>query len=255
VKLAARWLARTFFRRRWTRQPHDLGLNMKRYFLCLILFAFAFSRLIIPPLASAKDERILNFKSVIIVNPDTSLTVTENITVRSTGIEIKRGIIRDFSTTYSDRLGNALRVGFKVEKVLRDGHPEPYHTQVVANGVKIFIGEKDVYLKPGVYTYFIMYHADSVIGFFKDYDELNWNVTGNDWTFPIDRAEAIIKLPPEAKINSYSAYTGYQGTQGTDFTLQLSEHAIIFKTSRGLAPREGLTVAVGWPKGVVYKQF
>ena len=81
--------------------------------------------------ASAQSERILNFKSLIAVHPDASMTVTEDITVQATGQEIKRGIIRDFPTTYRDRLGNTVTVGFKVEEVLRDGRPEPYHTQSV----------------------------------------------------------------------------------------------------------------------------
>jgi hypothetical protein len=98
----------------------------------------------------------------------------------------------------------------------------------------------------------IIYRAESVIGFFKDFDELYSNVTGNGWTLPIDQAEAIIELPHGARIINYAAYTGYQGDRGKDFSLQSSEHGIIFKTTRGLASREGLTAAVAWFKGLVY---
>ena len=203
--------------------------------------------------ASAQSERILNFKSFIKVHPDASMTVTEDITVQATGQEIKRGIIRDFPTTYRDRLGNTVTVGFKVEEVLRDGRPEPYHTQSAANGVKIYIGQKDVFLQAGVYTYTIRYRVDRELGFFKDFDELYWNVTGNGWTFAIDRAEAYIELPAGAKILKSAAYTGYQGDRGHDFTVQSDDNLIVFKTTRPLASREGLTVAVSWPKGVVHE--
>ena len=170
--------------------------------------------------APAQSERILNFKSRIKVHPDASMTVTEDIRVQATGQgEIKRGIVRDFPTTYRDRLGNTVTVGFKVEEVLRDGRTEPYHTQSVSNGVKIFIGQKDVFLQAGVYTYTIRYRVDRELGFFKDFDELYWNVTGNGWTFAIDRAEAIIELPPQAKILNSAAYTGFQGDRGHDFTV------------------------------------
>jgi uncharacterized membrane protein YgcG len=201
--------------------------------------------------AQAQSERILNFKSFIQVHSDASMTVTEEITVRADRQEIKRGIVRDFPTTYRDRLGNTVTVGFQVEEVLRDGRSEPYRIESAANGVKIRIGQKDVFLRPGDYTYTIRYRVDRELGFFKDFDELYWNVTGNGWTFAIDRAEAIIELPPEAKILKSAAYTGYQGDQGHDFTVQTGDHDIVFKTTRGLAPREGLTVAVSWPKGVV----
>jgi len=225
---------------------------MKRGVIILILVAVAVVGLLAGGLpAAAQSERILDFQSIIAVHPDASMSVTEHITVQATGREIKRGIIREFPTTYRDRLGNTVTVGFAVEEVLRDGRPEPYHTQKVSNGVKIYIGKKDVFLRGGVYTYTIRYRADRELGFFKDFDELYWNVTGNGWTFPIDKAEAIIELPPQAKILRYAAYTGYQGDRGHDFTVQPGEHDIVFKTTRGLAPKEGLTVAVAWPKGVV----
>jgi len=225
---------------------------MKRRALFLTLTAVAVLALLAgATAASPRSERILNFKSLIVVNPDASMTVTEAITVQATGQEIKRGIIRDFPTTYRDRLGNTVTVGFKVEAVLRDGRPEPYHTQSAANGVKIFIGQKEVFLKAGVYTYTIRYRVDRELGFFKDFDELYWNVTGNGWTFAIDRAEAYIELPAGAKILNSAAYTGYQGDRGHDFTMQAGDHDIVFKTTRRLAPKEGLTVAVSWPKGVV----
>jgi len=201
--------------------------------------------------APAQSERILNFKSFVAVHPDASMTVTEEIAVRAAGQTIKRGIVRDFPTTYKDRLGNTVKVGFEVREILRDGQTEPYHTQSVANGVKIFIGKKDVLLRPGVYTYTIRYQVDRELGFFQDFDELYWNVTGNGWTFPIDRAEAVIELPAGASILKYAGYTGYQGARGADFTVQAGDRDIVFQTTRGLAPREGLTVAVAWPKGVV----
>ena len=227
---------------------------MKRCALFLTLAAVAVLALLAAaPAASAQSERILNFKSLIVVNPDASLTVTEDITVQASGQEIKRGIVRDFPTTYRDRLGNTVKVGFKLEEVLRDGRSEAYHTQSAANGVKIYIGQKEVFLRPGVYTYTIRYRVDRELGFFKDFDELYWNVTGNGWTFAIDRAEAVIELPAGAKILKSAAYTGYQGDRGHDFTVQAGDHDIVFKTTRSLAPKEGLTVAVSWPKGVVHE--
>jgi uncharacterized membrane protein YgcG len=227
---------------------------MKRYPLPLLLTALAVVALLAGAApAMAQSERILNFRSVVVVHPDASMTVTEDITVKATGRQIRRGIVRDFPTTYRDRLGNTVTVGFKVLEVLRDGQTEPYHIQSAANGVKIYIGQKKVFLRPGVYTYTIRYQVDRELGFFKDFDELYWNVTGNGWTFPIDRAEAVIELPSGAKILRYAVYTGYQGERGHDVTVKPGDRDIVFTTTRGLAPKEGLTVAVAWPKGVVHE--
>ena len=134
--------------------------------------------------AGAATERIRAFNSKIMVYPDASMTVTETITVIGTGQEIKRGIVRDFPTRYKDRYGNNVRVGFEIVAIQRDGRPELYHTERVANGIKIFIGQKDVFLQPGQHTFTITYKTDRQLGFFQDYDELYWNVTGTGLDFP-----------------------------------------------------------------------
>jgi uncharacterized membrane protein YgcG len=81
---------------------------------------------------------------------------------------------------------------------------------------------------------------------------LYWNVTGTGWTFPIDKAKAVVELPPGAKILQYAAYTGPQGAQGQDFQVDYDRAGnIVFTTTAGLGRREGLTFAVAWPKGIV----
>ena len=194
-------------------------------------------------------RRILHFQSHIAVNPDSSMMVTETITYE-TGVR-KRGIVRDFPTTYRDSHGNRVTVGFKVLEVQRDGQPEPYHIEAATNGERIYIGSKDHYLDPGVYTYTIKYHTDRQLGYFEDHDELYWNVTGNAWDFPIEAAEALIELPAGAKVLKYTAYTGRRGERGQAFTARAGENDVLFKTTRPLYPGQGLTVVVAWPKGVV----
>lgn len=205
-----------------------------------------------PGWARATTERIISFDSHIVIHPDASMTVNERITVVSAGQEIKRGIVREFPTTYRDRYGNTVRVGFEILEVRRDGRPEPYHTEKVSKGVKIFIGQREVIIPPGQYTYSITYKTDRQLGYFQDYDELYWNVTGNGWTFAIDRARAEVKLPPGAAIRQMAAYTGPIGSREQNFRInQTGADHIVFATTRGLAPREGLTIAVAWPKGFV----
>ena len=95
----------------------------------------------------ANSRRILHFQSQIVVNPDSSITVRETITYE-TGVR-KRGIVRDFPTTYRDSHGNIVKVGFQVLEVRRDGNPEPYHIKAGANGEKVFVGQADQPLSPG----------------------------------------------------------------------------------------------------------
>ena len=152
-------------------------------------------------------ERILNYSSYITVHKDRTLTIRETIKVVSTGQQIQRGIYRTFPTKYKDRFKNKVHVGFKILEVEKNGVSEPYHTEQESNGIKLYIGSSGVFLQPGEYTYSIVYQTDRQIGFFKDFDELYWNVTGNDWEFTIEHAEAIVELPIEARIINKIART------------------------------------------------
>ena len=199
-----------------------------------------------------ETERILNFTSYIQIGLDGSITVTESITVYASGNKIKRGIYRDFPTRYKARHGNTIRVGFKVLEVLRDGQSEGYHLKTISNGIRVYIGHKNRMLQPGEYTYTLTYHTDRQLGFFKQFDELYWNVTGNGWSFPIERAEAVVELPSDAEVLDYAGYTGPQGARGRNFTMDNDESGNIrFVTNRTLRPGEGLTIAVSWPKGYI----
>ena len=59
-------------------------------------------------------------------------------------------------------------------------------------------------------------------------------------------------LPQSAEILAKKGFTGYQGSREGAVVIATNTHGnITFETSRILKPREGLTIAVGWPKGYV----
>ena len=218
--------------------------------ICLLLVSVGF--------ASAgivlADERILDYQSDILIHTDGNLVVTETIQVRAEGENIRRGIFRDFPTRYIDRRGNHYKVELNVLDVKRNGAPEPFHTEKRNNGVRIYIGSQNHMVANGVHEYQLRYQTSRQLGFFEDYDELYWNVTGNGWMFPIDHAGARIQLPEPVRSGDLrtSFYTGAQGERGKDAQSDVvNEHTIVFESTRGLQPREGLTVSVGWPKGIV----
>lgn len=216
-------------------------------FAVLLFTAFA-----IPAQAQDNQEVIRNYASDITVAPDGALSVTETIAVHVTGQRIRHGIFRDFPTIYHDKLGNKVRVRFDVTGVTLDGANAPYATESLSNGVRIKIGSADTYVQPGDHTYTLSYTTNRQIGFFKTYDELYWNVTGNGWIFPILHAEATIHLPQAANITQHAAYTGAQGARGRAASAnQTANNVITFETNAPLGPEEGLTVAVGFSKGVI----
>ncbi|HAV92000.1 TPA: hypothetical protein DCW38_02325 [candidate division WOR-3 bacterium] len=200
-------------------------------------------------------EHIIHYNSLINVNEDGSILVREKIRVYSEAVNIMHGIYRDFPTNYIDKKNNRYRVDFSIAGVEKNGEKEPYFTKSINDGVRIYIGSKDKYLDTGYYDYEIVYRTDRQIGFFKDFDELYWNVTGNNWLFDIDSVTCTIYLPNEADIqeSKFAGYTGYRGESGNSYFVSVDtiENSITFASTRKLRVSEGITVAVGWSKGAV----
>jgi uncharacterized membrane protein YgcG len=187
----------------------------------------------VAPTPALAIERILSFHADIDVLADGAMNVTETIAVRAEGKEIKRGIYRDLPTIYEDAAGRRVTVAYTQVAVLRDGRPESHHQSAFGNGIRIYMGHENRFLKTGEYTYTFSYRSERQLGFFDDHDELYWNVTGNGWIFPIEIAGATVRLPasiPGAEVR-LEAYTGPAGARGQDF--------------------EALTIVVSWPKGHV----
>jgi hypothetical protein len=197
-------------------------------------------------------ERIERFSSGIVIGTDGSLEVTETIAATAEGGAIRRGIYRDFPTRYRDARGRTVVVGFSVLAVTRDGRPERWRVEDRGAGVRVWIGDPDVLLEPGRHVWKLTYRTDGQLGFFEAHDELYWNVTGNDWAFAIGEAEVTVHLPAGAPVRDWSAYTGPRGARGTDFELLEAAPGIFrARTTRELAPGEGFTIAVAFPKGIV----
>ncbi len=201
-------------------------------------------------------ERIISFDSEITINEDASMLVTEKIKVFADGNKIQRGIYRDFPTKYKDDYGNNVVIQFDVLEVSRDGNSEDYHTESLSNGIRVYCGRSDYYLPSGVYAYNIKYKTNRQIGYFDKFDELYWNVTGNGWDFLIESATATINLPAAVSGEDLElyGYTGYSGDRGSNYTYQiLNSDRIFFQTTEMLNPREGLTIGLQWPKGLVHE--
>ena len=211
--------------------------------------AFLLLALLFANAARADDiERITNFVSDVTVQPDGVLRVRETITVNAQGDDIVHGIKRDFPTISAD----GVHYGFDVVTVMRDGKPEPFDVSSIPNGREIRIGDAGTILEHGEHTYVIDYTTDRQIRFFPEFDELYWNVTGNDWRFEIAHAHATIHLPHGALIRQAALYTGAAGARGHDAEVHATgDGVMVFNTTAPLYTREGLTIAVGFSKGAV----
>ena len=230
-------------------------MKIRKSAINVALFSLLFVLLMQPSISKAADvETINNFHSDIIVNKDSTMKVTETIDVTSTGENIKHGIYREFPTKYTDSKGSNVNVGFNVISVQLDGKDEPYSISQQTNGKRITIGDKDVTLDPGDYTFTIVYTTYRQLGYFEDKDELFWNVTGNGWFFPITKASARITLPVALNkaTSTLGGYTGLVDSRNKDLIYSIDgQGGAVFNTTKILDESEGLSVYVDFPKGIV----
>lgn len=234
---------------------------MRRAFLLIgaLLLAAA------PP-AAAQDSTIVirGFDTELAVQPDGTTEVTEAIRFAFTGRW--NGILRDLSLRHNDAYGQRERLDLEVVSVTDEGgrplrveHEEPDSWM---HRLRIYIpgahnAERTVMIRYRVRNAIRFYFADTASagqgGEAASFDELYWNVTGNEWTMPIERASARIVLPPGALPSRWAVYTGYEGDTGSDAEVRVdsARRTVTFTATRPLAEGEGITVAAGWPPGAI----
>ncbi|MEO6198570.1 MAG: DUF2207 domain-containing protein [Sphingomicrobium sp.] len=216
--------------------------------------AFGLALLLLLATASpaAAEEVIKTFASTVFIREDGSLDVTERIRVNAENSAIRHGIYRDFPTRYALPNGGKVKVGFKFIQARLDGATVQSAAERKGNGVRIKLGSADSYVSPGLHDYMINYQVTRELGFFPKYDELYWNVTGNGWAFPIEQAGVQINLPRPVRFGQRAFYTGPQGsTEQAAHVFEDKPGSITIIADHPLAPYEGMTVAVAFPKGVV----
>jgi hypothetical protein len=203
---------------------------------------------------SRSGERIVSFDADITVNADGALSIVETIDVVARGNKIKRGIFRDFPTRSITSFGLNHIAGFRVERILRDGKPEPYFFNELAAGVRIYIGRENIRLRPGQHRYTIAYKTTRQLLFRDTEDELYWNVTGDAWDFPIETATVTVRLPGGRAAKDIAGFAGKPGATGKDFIVLENQGATLrMGTTRTLQPGEGFTIAAVWSAGAVQR--
>ncbi len=202
-------------------------------------------------------EIIESFDIAMEVEGDGSMLVTERITVRALGNQIKRGIFRDFPTTFPRRFNlGRIEAPFEVVSVTRDGVPEAFRVEGIGEGfgrggVRVRIGRGSVILEPGTYVYEITYWTDRWVRFGGEQDQIYWNATGNGWSFPIASASASVRVDGLTATPTLESWTGPEGATGMQASgsWDASTETAYFETTDALRPGEGLTVRLTFPAG------
>ncbi len=195
--------------------------------------------LILPKISFA--EFVRDFYSEINILPDSSFVVRENI-VYDFDDSMRRGIYR-----YIPLSLNGKNIHINIISVKDDnGQNYKYTTEYKDSVLNIKIGDPNILIS-GVKTYKIFYQVTGGILYNKDFDQLYWNVTGNDWKVPIMSVRAVVNLPANVLPQLKGCYFGKAGEKNI---CKISD-SNLFLTERTLSPKEGMTIDVGFKKGVV----
>src|SRR5580692_2413785 len=199
--------------------------------------------------ASAKSWRISNYQDTITVNDDGSALVNETISLVFVGEW--HGIHRTIPIEYPGPDGTNYQLFIDIKSITdENGAKLKYDSSSsgAARDLKIYIPNA----VDATRTVDIAYRVRNATRFFDQYDEFYWNVTGNDWPVPIDRAAAAVHLPASASGSLRAqAFTGVYGSTERDATAKVEGSNAEFATNNPLPMRGGMTIDVYMPKGIL----
>lgn len=228
-------------------------VTMKMRFVMLGFVLLA--NLLYAPLARA--ETINSFDTTFEVNTDGTVTVEEQIQYDFEGVS-RHGIFRDIEMIKTNADGTQYRLNIDDIEVLDEaGRAQPFVTTTKKSSgserVSLKIGDPAATIS-GQKLYIIRYDVSGAITYFSDHDELYWNITGNDWTVPIDVASATVQLPTDATTEAAlrtTCYAGQAGSTDADCQAKVDSERQISVVAANLGAGEGVTFVAGFPKGMV----
>jgi uncharacterized protein (TIGR04222 family) len=210
--------------------------------------ALALALLASSPAAAQRSYSIDDFNARIVVDRDASIDVTETITVRFIGKW--NGVYRTIPVRYRSPQGFNWTLGLELVSAtdgsgnaLRTETSHPLHSRKY----KLWIPDAEDATR--VVT--LRYRATNALRFFEDHDELYWNVTGDEWDVPLGAVTAHVELPAGATGLRATSFNGSYGATAQDALVDTSGNTVRLSMTRPLGYREGVTVVVGWDKGVV----
>lgn len=225
---------------------------MRRAVVLLLALAGALSA---PRQLHARDIIIRDYRAEVVVNRDGTVDVTETLRVRFEGSW--NGIYRDISLQH--QTGQGRRAKLDIDDITvtdQSGFPLEFWREK-PNGWTRRVRVRVPGAADAERTVVIHYRVNNGVRFFfpgdagGEHDELYWNVTGNEWDFPIQHVFTRLVLPDGVYPVQEAAYTGIAGSRTDDATVRASANTVTAEVTRTLEPREGLTLAVAWPAGAL----
>ncbi len=180
-------------------------------------------------------------------DPQGELKVKETIAVNFS--DQNHGIVRALPNTYKKH-----SLGLEIDATQRDNNDEPWSSYQSNGNTVLKIGDPN-HTITGAHTYVIQYAVHNVISFYKDHDELYWDINGDQWRQTAEHVSVVVRLP--GGVEQQRDPICYTGSFGS------TEHAclagynnftnVLFaESTRPLQAGETLSLVAGFKKDYFY---
>ena len=212
---------------------------MKKIVICLALIL---SLVQIPGVMAQEPtgEAITSFDSVIEINQDTSLSITEKIEYFSP-VE-KHGIFRYIPEKYRREGLVYTNPVSDISVTDTEGKPMPFSTTRESGNLTLKIGDPEQTFS-GSRVYNISYKVDHAILKHKDFDELYWDITGEGWQFPVLTSTVTIRSP-FASSGETICFVGPVGSVSSNCKIGQEDNRLTIEALEEVGYGDNFTVAV-----------
>jgi len=202
--------------------------------------------------AQSGGERIRSFSTSIEIQKSGKIHVTEKI-LYDFNSNYRHGIYRDIpQIVYRENNNKYVLKYDRLSVTDENGKHYRNSTSYLQEHLRLKIGDPDRTIS-GAHTYVISYEVSGALNYLTDHTELYWNSTGDQWDVPIDSAQTTVVLPKNISGMhlKLACYTGSLGSSESSCTASSEANVETFNSKRPLLAKEGMTVVVGFPNGIV----
>jgi uncharacterized membrane protein YgcG len=216
------------------------------FVVCAVAVAALAVGLAMPAGAQSYPEKIVSYDVGIVIQHDGSLLVNERI-VYDFGTDARHGIFREIPVRFGYNADYDRVYQLAVRSVRSPDAPAQYEVNRTGSSVLIKIGDPGQ-LVTGRHTYELTYLVRGALNAFADHDELYWNALGTRWDVPI--GQAVVRVTAPGAVTRAVCFAGPPGSAQPCMRASIANRVASF-TQSGLGPREGFTVVVALPLGLM----
>lgn len=216
---------------------------MKKILAALVVSLFMVT--LAAPVAAHADvndfviERFAADYSISNADRQGEMKVKETIAVNFSGQN--HGILRAIPDSYKNH-----SLQMSVGDIMLDGQTAQWSKYSSNGNTVLKIGDPDNTIT-GRHTYEINYTVRNVISFYDGYDELFWDINGDQWQQTAEEVSVVLHFTDEAGlVKDPICFTGVFGSTEQSCSVEVRQDTISVKTTRALQGYETMSMVVAF---------